>query len=102
MYVDCLTRGFRTWFAYTKIGSSKSVAGRDGGRRSGVGVVGVDVGEECAHDSRHARTEVLGRQTVEMAETSLYFVPNCQRKRVKQSASEANVYTTHYQLIAGL
>lgn len=88
---------FRHGCTYAEIGSGKSVAGGDGRRRSGVGVVGVDVGEECAHDSRHARTQVLGRQTVEMAETSLYFVPNCQRKRFKQSASEANVYTTHYR-----
>ena len=33
-----------------------------------MGVVGVDVGQQRGHDGRHSRTQVLGRQTVEVAD----------------------------------
>ena len=53
---------------YPKIRGCKSVRGRHSRRRSGVGIEGVDVGQQCGHDRGHARAQVLGGQAVEMTE----------------------------------
>jgi hypothetical protein len=49
-----------------EVGGGKAVAGRDGARRRRVRVVGVNVGKQSAHHSRHARAQVLGGQAVEV------------------------------------
>ena len=55
-----------SYFSYPEVGSSKSVAGGHIGGGRGVGVVGVDVGQEGGHVGRHPGTQVLGGQAVEV------------------------------------
>ena len=52
--------------AYPEVGCGESVAGGHVGAGGGVGVVGVDVGEQRGHVGRHPRAQVLGRQAVEV------------------------------------
>ena len=59
---------------YPKVGCCKSVAGRDVGASRGVGVVGIDVGQQGGHVGRHPGAQVLGRQAVEV--TEIYKIIN--------------------------
>lgn len=52
---------------HAKVGRRKSVRGRDSGGGGGVGVEGVDVGQEGGHDGRNPRTQVLGGQAMEVS-----------------------------------
>merc|ERR1719242_654992 len=51
---------------FPEVRSRESVAGRHVGGGGGVGVVGVDVGQEGGHVGGHPGTQVLGGQTVEV------------------------------------
>jgi len=49
-----------------EVGGGEAVGGGDGVGGGGVGVVGVDVGEEGGHDGGHARADVLGGEAGEV------------------------------------
>lgn len=51
---------------YPKVGSGKTVGSRDGRGGRSVSVKGIDVGQQGAHDGRHARAKVLGGQAMEV------------------------------------
>ena len=59
------------YFTYPKVGCCKSIAGGHICTGGGVGVVGVDVGQKSGHVGGHSGAQVLGRQTVEVAEIFL-------------------------------
>lgn len=60
-------RKAKTKKTHAKVGRSKSVRGRDSRGGGGVGVESIDVGEEGGHDGRNPRTQVLGRQAMEVS-----------------------------------
>lgn len=53
---------------HPEVGRGEAVRGGRGGCGGGRGVseIGVDVGEQVAHDGRHTGTHVLGRQAGEV------------------------------------
>ena len=53
---------------HPEVRSSKAVGGRDVvSCLGGVGIVGIDVSQQCAHYCRHTWAHVLGRQTGKVA-----------------------------------
>lgn len=51
---------------YPEIGGGKALGGVDVAGGGGVGVVGVDVGQQGAHHRRHPRAHVLGGEAGKM------------------------------------
>ena len=66
MSVKYFHSNFYFLVTHPEVGGSKSVAGRHVGGGRGVGVVGVDVGEEGGHVGRHPGAQVLGGEAVEV------------------------------------
>lgn len=62
-HLDRQTSSLNSASTNPKVGGSKAVGSGDVSGGGGVGVEGIDVGEQGAHHGRDAGTHVLGGQT---------------------------------------
>lgn len=60
--------GQNNWCTHPEVGSSEAVGGGGCGRGGGCRVrkIGIDVGQQVAHDGRHTGTHVFGGETGEV------------------------------------
>lgn len=65
----CYVNSFHSAKTHPKVRCSKSIRGRNVvGSLGGVGIVGINVGQQGAHYCRYTRAHVLRRQTGKVAE----------------------------------